>query len=255
MRISVTDRCNLRCRYCMPEEGVCSIPHKEIIRFEEIVEVVRFTIDKGIDKIRLTGGEPLVRKGIVNLVKELALLKGIKDLAMTTNGILLNEFAEPLAQAGLHRINISMDTIDPEKFRYLTRGGDINKVFEGIKAAQKAGLSPLKINCVVEGNSMTKDAEAVFNYCKSNGLEFRYISQMNLSEGIFQVVHGGTGGDCQHCNRLRLTSNGKFKPCLFSDLEYDIRELGIENAFEKALNGKPEKGTKNHNNCFNNIGG
>jgi GTP 3',8-cyclase len=255
MRISVTDRCNLRCRYCMPEEGVCMVEHKDILSFEEIQQVVAVAVPLGIDKIRLTGGEPLVRKDIVELVRMIASVEGVKDIAITTNGVLLGKYAQALAQAGLQRVNISLDTIDPDKFAHITRGGDINKVLEGIEAARIAGLSPIKINCVITKSSDEPDAMAVKQFCKDNGLQVRFISQMNLTTGHFSVVDGGSGGDCAHCNRLRLTPTGKMKPCLFSDLEYDIRKMGIKPAIEAALAGKPEKGTVNLNNCFHNIGG
>lgn len=255
LRISVTDRCNLRCRYCMPEEGVCLLKHGEIMTYEEIREVVSVAVPLGIDKIRLTGGEPLVRKDIVDLVAMIASVSGVKDITMTTNGILLEAFAESLARAGLHRVNVSLDTMDAEKFREMTRGGDIQRVFRGIEAARKAGLSPIKVNCVVNSGPGDPDAIAVARYCMENRLESRFIPQMDLHTGHFGVVHGGSGGDCAHCNRLRLTSNGKMKPCLFSDLEFDIRELGIRKAIEMALQVKPEKGTVNRQNCFHNIGG
>lgn len=255
LRISVTDRCNLRCRYCMPEEGVCMVAHKDILRFEEIREVVAVAVPLGIDKIRLTGGEPLVRKDIVELVRMISQVNGVKDIAITTNGVLLEKFAFPLAEAGLHRVNISLDTVDEKKFAHITRGGDIQKVFRGIEAARRAGLSPLKINCVIKNSSDEADAMAVKQYCQENGLQARFISEMDLSSGHFGIVDGGTGGDCAHCNRLRLTPTGKMKPCLFSDLEYDIRELGIAPAIKAALFAKPEKGTINLSNCFHNIGG
>ena len=165
LRISVTDRCNLRCKYCMPEEGIKWIDHNNIITYEEIVQIVKAGVTYGIDKIRITGGEPLVRKGIANLVQMLAAVDGIKDIALTTNGILLEQYADKLAIAGLHRINISMDTINPERYKELTRGGDVNAVFKGIKAAQLAGLSPIKINCVVRNSSMEADAFAVKEFC------------------------------------------------------------------------------------------
>ena len=255
LRISVTDRCNLRCRYCMPEEGVQFIPHSEILSFEEIKEVIEVSVPLGIDKIRLTGGEPLVRKDIVELVRMIASVPGVKDIAMTTNGLLLGNFAYDLAQAGLHRINISLDTVDPEKFAQLTRGGDIRKVFEGIEAARKAGLSPIKVNCVIKQKSDEPDAIAVKAYCLENGLDARFIRQMDLHTGEFGIVDGGSGGDCSNCNRLRLTSNGMMKPCLFSNMEYSVRKLGIKQAIELALGVKPEKGTVNLHNCFHNIGG
>lgn len=255
LRISVTDRCNLRCRYCMPEDGVCMVEHKDILTYEEIQEVVAVAVPLGMDKMRLTGGEPLVRKDIVELVRMIAEVKGVKDIAITTNGVLLEKFAQPLAEAGLHRVNVSLDTMDPEKFNNITRGGDIRKVFAGIEAARLAGLSPIKINCVIQQSSDEPDALAVKQYCLENGLQARFISQMDLSTGHFGIVEGGTGGDCTNCNRLRLTPTGKMKPCLFSDLEFDIREMGIRQAIEAALFGKPEKGTINLSNCFHNIGG
>ncbi len=255
LRISVTDRCNLRCSYCMPEDGVCMVEHKEILTYEEIQEVVAVAVPLGIDKIRLTGGEPLVRKDIVELVRMIAEVKGVKDIAITTNGVLLEKFAQPLAEAGLHRVNVSLDTMDPEKFRQITRGGDIRKVFAGIEAARIAGLSPIKINCVIKKTSDEPDALAVKQFCMENGLQARFISQMDLSTGHFSIVDGGTGGDCANCNRLRLTPTGKMKPCLFSDLDFDIRQMGIREAIEAALFGKPEKGSINLSNCFHNIGG
>lgn len=127
LRISVTDRCNLRCRYCMPEDGVCLMDHSEILSFEEITEVVRVAVALGIDKFRITGGEPLVRKDILTLVSQIASVEGVKDLSMTTNGIFLEEMAKPLKEAGLKRLNISLDTLDPEKFAHITRGGDLLK--------------------------------------------------------------------------------------------------------------------------------
>ncbi len=149
MRISVTDRCNLRCVYCMPPEGVPWQAHEHILRFEEIETIARAAAELGIVKLRLTGGEPLVRLGIVDLVRMLAQVPGIDDLTMTTNGVLLPRYAEPLAQAGLHRVNISLDTLQAERFRRITRHGEIADVLAGIQAAYGAGLEPVKINVVV----------------------------------------------------------------------------------------------------------
>ena len=150
LRISVTDRCNLRCRYCMPETGIKLVPHENILSFEEIRDFVRVGVGLGIRKVRLTGGEPLVRKGIVQLVEMLAATPGIKDLGMTTNGILLDRYATDLAAAGLHRVNISLDSLDAGNFKYITRVGQLDSVLSGIEAAQEAGLNPVKINCVVK---------------------------------------------------------------------------------------------------------
>ncbi len=255
LRISVTDRCNLRCRYCMPDNDPRMLSHEDILSFEEIRQVVAVAAISGISKIRLTGGEPLVRKDITDLVAMIASVPGVEDLSMTTNATLLDRFADPLKKAGLQRINVSLDTMDTDKFREITRGGALQKVLQGIQAAKSAGLHPIKINCVVKKGAERKDADAVAAYCHQHGLDIRYIQQMDLERGDFAVVEGGSGGDCGSCNRLRLTSDGKIKPCLFSDLGYDIRELGIQAALEKALGNKPEKGSVNQQNLFHNIGG
>ncbi len=255
LRVSVTDRCNLRCTYCMPAEGVKLLSHHDILSFEEIVLVVTEAVSLGITKVRITGGEPLVRKGIISLVGQISAIGGILDFGLTTNGILLPGFASALAGAGLHRINISLDTIDPVKYKAITRGGDILKVFEGIEAAKKAGLDPVKINCVVRNSSDEPDAEAVRNFCRENGLQARFIHEMSLADGCFTIVENGHGGDCPNCNRLRITANGMIRPCLFNDMQFSIRELGIREALEKAVGLKPEKGGVSITGGFHNIGG
>ena len=255
LRISVTDRCNLRCKYCMPEEGVKLLRHDEILSFEEIVEITKKAVNYGITKVRITGGEPLVRKGIINLIEKLAEIKEINDLSLTTNGLLLEEFAAPLYYAGLKRINISLDSVNENKYREITRGGDIKKVFRGIDLAKKVGFSPIKINCVINNETVDNETEAIRDFCSINGLEVRFINQMDLGIGHFTIVDGGTGGNCNICNRLRITANGIIKPCLFNDLEFDIRKLGIEEALIQAVNSKPECGTVNQKNIFYNIGG
>ncbi|MEI7981354.1 MAG: radical SAM protein, partial [Bacteroidota bacterium] len=238
-----------------PEEGVHMLNHGDILTYEEILEVIAVTVQMGITKVRITGGEPLVRKGIVHFVERVAAIEGILDLAMTTNGILLSGFAGDLARAGLHRINISLDTIDPLKYREITRGGDILQVFEGIREAKKAGLLPIKINCVVRQSSGEPDAMNVKDFCLKNGLEVRFIHEMNLANGCFTMVENGHGGDCPNCNRLRLTANGLIRPCLFDASGFSIREYGIRKALELALEMKPERGTVNLNGKFHNIGG
>lgn len=255
LRISVTDRCNLRCTYCMPENGIKQLSHHDILNFDEIVDVVKHGVKLGINKVRLTGGEPLVRKGIVDLVKMIWDVEGIKDLSMTTNAILLDKFADDLKKAGLQRINISLDTIDAEKFKTISRGGNIQEVFNGIEAARKAGLTPIKVNCVIWESSKEKDAQEVAKFCDENDLKVRFIHQMNLSTGEFSVVEGGDGGNCSQCNRLRLTANGELKPCLFSDLSYNVRTLGVEEAYNQAIGNKPKSGTYNKSDDFFNIGG
>ncbi len=255
LRVSVTDRCNFRCTYCMPAEGVTMISHKDILSFDEIFATVKHGVSQGINKVRITGGEPLVRKGIVNLIEMLGNLDGITDLSMTTNGILLPKYAKQLKAAGLMRVNISLDTLDADKFKTITRIGELSDVLKGIEAAKEAGLSPIKLNCVIKKSHNEPDALAVAEFAKKNNLQVRFIHEMNLEKGDFKVVEGGSGGDCKICNRIRLTANGSLKPCLFSDIDYNIRELGIEQAYELALSKKPKTGHKNKTGNFYNIGG
>lgn len=255
LRVSVTDRCNLRCVYCMPAEGVELMHHNDILRFDEITATVKYAVSRGVDKVRITGGEPLVKKGIVDLVGMIAKIDGIKDFGMTTNGIFLEKYACELKNAGLHRVNISLDTLNPEKYKQITRVGDITKVYAGIKAAKDAGLTPIKINCVIKKSVDEPDAVEVAKFCKENDLQIRFINEMNLETGSFSVVKGGTGGNCAVCNRLRLTANGDIMPCLFSDLRFNVRELGIENAFAAALGEKPKNGHVAVKSKFYNIGG
>lgn len=255
LRISVTDRCNLRCVYCMPEEGIELMQHKDILTFDEIVEVVKEGVGKGISKVRLTGGEPLVRKDIVDLVKMISSIEGITDLSMTTNGILLSKFAKALKEAGLQRVNISLDTLSAAHFKKITRGGNIQEVFDGIEAAKTAGLTPVKINCVIFKNSNEEDAPEVATFCRKQGLQIRFIHQMNLQTGEFSVVEGGAGGDCKSCNRLRLTANGDLKPCLFNEMAFPVKSFGAKQAFESAVKEKPRVGTRNLSGKFYGIGG
>ncbi len=239
----------------MPEEGIRLLPHDQILTFDEITGFAREAVAQGITKIRITGGEPLVRKGITILVKMIADIEGIKDLSMTTNGVLLKQFAEELHSAGLQRVNISLDTVDPERFKYITRSGNLIDVLEGIEAAKDAGLQPVKINCVIKESKEEADAVAVRRFCSDNNLEIRYIHQMDLVKGHFSTVIGGIGGACSLCNRLRLTANGKLKPCLFNDIELDVRKLGFAEAIQTAISLKPECGSFNNTGKFYNIGG
>lgn len=255
LRISVTDRCNLRCRYCMPEEGVQLMRHEDILTLEEITGVVKTAVSLGINKIRLTGGEPLVRKGIIDLVAMIAGIPGIVDLSLTTNGVLLKELALSLKMAGLQRVNVSLDTLDREKYREITRGGDLNRTLGGIRAAVEAGLHPVKINCVVFASTMENDAQQVKEFAHREGLQVRFIRQMDLETGAFSLVDGGIGGNCSRCNRLRLTANGMVKPCLFDDQVFPVRSLGAETALLSALHAKPLKGCINTTGRFYNIGG
>jgi len=239
----------------MPEEGIKLIAHDSVLSFEEIFAFTKVAASKGITKVRITGGEPLVRNGVVNLVRMISSIKEIKDLSMTTNGILLEQYADELKAAGLHRVNISLDTIDPEVYKFITRGGNIKDVFAGIEAAKKAGLSPVKINCVIKKNTEEPDALAVKDFCAKNGLIVRFIDEMDIEGGKFSIVHGGDGGNCVKCNRLRLTSDGYLKPCLFSDISINIRQVDYAEAIEKALAEKPARGKNSHSHKFYNIGG
>ena len=255
LRISVTDRCNLRCAYCMPPEGVPLVWRSEILTYEEITEVARAAAAMGITKIRLTGGEPLVRRDLVHLVEMLAAIDGVRDLAMTTNGILLPRHARSLAAAGLNRVNVSLDATSPERFAQITRGGDVRQVLAGIEAAREAGLTPIKLNCVVESDSFEPDAQDVAAFAQASSLESRFIRRMGLGEGAFTVVEGGRGGDCPRCNRLRLTSDGCVRPCLFSNLSFGVRELGAAKALAMAVHGKPQAGSTCTDLAMHTIGG
>ena len=255
LRISVTDRCNFRCVYCMPVEGVPLKSHAEILTFSEIADVVRVGAGMGLKKIRLTGGEPLVRKDLPELVKMIAAVAEIEEIALTTNGVFLSQLAKPLKDAGLDRVNISLDTLDAEKFRKITRGGNLDDVLKGIDAATNTGLLPVKINFVRIPGENEADEKAVREFCAGKNLQLRFIRQMNLKTGEFDAVDGGYGGICEICNRLRLTADGYIVPCLHSGLRFNVREHGIEEAFRKAVEFKPEKGTGTETHEFSNIGG
>jgi cyclic pyranopterin phosphate synthase len=255
LRVSVTDRCNLACRYCVRPDKVSLLPRDEILSFEEIVQVVEQAAMMGMSKIRLTGGEPLVRRDISRLVAAISNIEGVADLAMSTNGVLLEENALELARAGLKRVNVSLDTTDPERFRYLTRGGDVTRVLAGIEAALAAGLDPVKLNCVTGGPCREPDRRSAERYARERGLELRIIAYMDFARGSFSVVQGGSGGDCRRCNRLRLSSDGRIRPCLFSDLSYSVRELGAERALREAVKNKPEAGESCTHDWMHGIGG
>lgn len=255
LRISVTDRCNLRCRYCVPESGRKMLAVKDILSNDEIIHFTGVAAGFGISKVRLTGGEPLLRENIAHLVKNLSKIKGIKEVTLTTNGIRLAQLAKPLADAGLKRVNVSLDSIDPENYKIITRGGNLLAALKGIDAALDAGLTPVKLNCVIKKSSEEPDAAGVKKFGENMGLQVRFIREMNLLNGTFYQVEGGEGGNCAQCNRLRLTANGLLRPCLFNNLSYNIREYGAEQAFMLAIENKPACGTINHVNEFYNIGG
>jgi len=236
----------------MPAEGVEKREHSDILRFEEIIEICRAAVELGITKIRITGGEPLVRKGIVDICRELSAL-GV-ELVLTTNAILLEQFAEPLKNAGVSRVNISLDTLDADKFREITRGGDINAVFRGIDAAKRVGMNPVKINCVLMRG--VNDGE-IDRFMELDGVQVRFIELMPIGEGKanwkeqfftldpekYEVISPISHKFCGSCNRLRLTADGKLKPCLHSRDEYSVRGLhgdALKNALKSAIRAKPQ---------------
>lgn len=184
LRISVTDYCNFRCVYCMPKEGVAPREHHEMMRFEEIVEVVRVAAENGISKIRLTGGEPLVRHGIVDLVRMIRQISGINEITITTNGYLLAKLAEPLKEAGLTRVNVSLDTLKPDLFKKITRRGDLETVWRGIEAAEKFGLLPLKINMVMMAGVNDNEIPDFMKLTMENPWHVRFIELMPIQNQV-----------------------------------------------------------------------
>lgn len=303
LRISLTDRCNLRCIYCMPEHGVKSIPHESILTLEEVHKAIECASQLGIKHIRFTGGEPTVRKGLLGLIERTAQTPGIESVALTTNAILLPNTATDLKAAGLSRVNISLDTLDAEQYRFITRRGNLNDALKGVEAALSSGLSPVKLNTVVV-RSLNQDLLSFARLTVDAPLHVRFIEYMPIGSGedcggcgwglddvvpakeIIETINmqaqsiglgslqpttatpdgwgpaqyyrlpdaQGTVGVisaisnhfCASCNRLRLTADGKIKPCLFSDTEYDIRSAlrkgnkeEVLSVFEAALSHKP----------------
>jgi len=296
LRISVTDRCNLRCLYCVPDRKGPYLPHREILRYEEILRVATFAVREGITKIRITGGEPLVRREVVDLISRLHRIPGLVEISLTTNGILLKEFARPLYAAGVRRINISLDTLDPERFRRITRQGEIEDVFAGIAAAEAEGFQPIKLNMVVMKGVNDDEIPAFVRLARERPYHVRFIEFMptgvrpdpqqhflpakqileriRVHTEITPVAHhsyegpavryrieGGRGGVgiispvsnhfCDSCNRLRLTSDGRLRSCLFSNREIHLKpslrngrseeavDRQLKILFQQALHAKP----------------
>lgn len=183
LRVSLTDRCNLRCIYCMPEEGVYKKSHEEVLRFEEILKIVNAAALLGVKKIRYTGGEPLILKGIEELIEKTSKVPGIKDIAITTNGILLEDLADKLKASGLNRVNISLDTLKEDKFKQITRGGDINKVLRAIQKCISIGLTPVKINTVLIKGINDDEISDFINLTRELPVEIRFIELMPIGQG------------------------------------------------------------------------
>ena len=258
LRISITDRCNYRCVYCLPEGGAALKPYAEILRYEEIERIARIAVALGISRIRLTGGEPLVRKNITRLVKKLAAIPGLAELSMSSNGSLLTpRLAGELKRAGLHRINISLDTLDRDRFAGLTRGGNIDAVLSGISAAKAAGLEPVKINMVLMDTTTVKEIETMELFCREQGLRLQTIKHFVLAD--HKDPQGAINADrppkCVSCNRLRLTADGYLKPCLFSSHEIKIDCHNISGSIQIAVLAKPENGLMCENRSMRQIGG
>jgi len=272
LRISVTDRCNIRCFYCMPEDNVQYMKRAEILSFEEIERFVRVAVSLGVTKLRITGGEPLVRKDLEVLIRKLSAIPGIRDLALTTNGVLLAKQAQILYDAGLRRLNVHLDTLDRDRFLRITRRDDLAKVLDGLDVAQRVGFGPIKINAVAVKNLVEPDIVPLVRFGRERGFEVRFIEFMPLdSQGIwsrkdvlsademiemlsreiaplvevpdrdprapateYRFADGiGTVGFiasitrpfCLNCNRIRLTSDGKLRYCLFAIEETDVKGL------------------------------
>ncbi len=208
LRISVTDRCNLRCIYCMPEEGVESMDRASILRGHEIVAIARIAAECGVKHIRLTGGEPLVRKGIVADVREIAAIPGIEDVSLTTNGVLLPKYAKALKEAGLSRVNISLDTLDPDKFKFVTRCGTLQSTLDGIEAAFEAGLEPVKVNAVAV-RSLDQDFLGFAKMTIDRPLHMRFIEYMPVGESSGVDGTGWGKQDVISCEEMRQIINEK----------------------------------------------
>jgi len=241
LRISVTDRCNLRCIYCMPEKGIHLMNHNEILRYEEIEAVVKESAALGINKIRLTGGEPLTRKNIENLIEKISNINEIDHLSLTTNGTLLADKAETLKKAGLNSINISLDTLDSERYEKITRGGNIKDVLEGIESAIDNNFL-IKLNMVVLKDLNRDEIENMKKFCNVRNIKLQLINHFNLNAQKQDSYKFDRPPKCSSCNRIRLLSNGVLKPCLHSDMEYEINFENIIDSLKQTILAKPEKG-------------
>ena len=282
LRISVTDRCNIRCFYCMPEEGGQYMDRRDILSYEEIERFVRAASPLGINKIRITGGEPLVRRDLAKLIEKLVAIPGIRDIALTTNAVLLVQQARELWSAGLRRLNIHLDTLDRDRFRQITRRDDLPRVLKGIDAAVAAGFEKIKLNIVAVKGLVEPDIVPMARFCRERGFEPRFIEFMPLDSqslwdrnkvlfaddmigmiareiGPLEAVpdsdprapateyeYADGGGRlgfiasvskpfCLNCNRIRLTSDGKLRYCLFAIEETDVRHLLRSNGTDEEI--------------------
>ena len=254
MRISITDKCNLRCTYCMPEGEVPRRRHSDFLSFEEIVRIVRVAVSLGIRKVRLTGGEPLVKRGIIDLVGMLKAIEGLEQLAMTTNGVLLADMAAGLRKAGLDSLNISVDTLDPVRYRAITRCGTLAKALAGIEAARNEGF-PIKINTVVGDATTDEEIARLAAFCEERGFRHQLINHYALSRDKLDSYRFERPPKCGGCNRIRLLSDGRLKPCLHSDHEVPVDLTDIEGSIRRTILLKPERGGVCSNRSMIEIGG
>lgn len=283
LRISVTDKCNLRCRYCMPADGVCKKAHADMLTEEEFITAVEAAAAIGITKVRITGGEPLVKKNIVSICRRTAAVEGIREVCLTTNGILLPELAKPLKEAGVRRLNLSLDTLDDEKYAYITRIGRLEDFRAGLDAAMGAGFEKIKINAVLIGGFNEDEIVPLAELTRQFPVDVRFIEMMPMYDsGDFDgsafipctkvletlpeavpVEHDGgvaklyrlpgakgniglispvSAHFCGECNRIRMTADGKVKPCLHAAEEYSIKGLdfeGMKQVLQNAIRNKP----------------
>lgn len=286
LRLSVTDLCNCRCVYCMGENGVPRLPHSAILSFEEIEEIVRAAVSLGVTKVRLTGGEPLVRRGIDELVRRLRGIEGVEELAMTTNGARLAEYAARLKSAGLDRLNVSLDTLDPEKFRRITRIGELRNTLDGLDAARRAGFERIKLNTVLMGGVNDDEIAEIAALAKDGAFDVRFIELMPIgectdwdrrrflpaervleylpkgervpSDGVAELWRPagfrGTVGlirplshrFCADCDRIRVTADGCLKPCLHSAREIPLRGKHGEALVRTIAEGMQTKPREHH---------
>lgn len=242
LRISVTDRCNLRCVYCMPAEGVKLLRHEDILSFENITRIAAVAARLGFAKIRLTGGEPLARKGLPELVTMLRAIPELRTLAMTTNGTMLAPLAAELRTRGLDSVNVSLDTLDSERYAMLTRGGRLEEALAGIDAALAAGL-PVKLNVVAMEESTEEEFEALRSYARRVGADFQFIARYSLRDEKMDDTIYDRPPRCGDCDRLRLLANGILRPCLHSSLGVPVDLEDIEGSIRKAAGLKPARGS------------
>lgn len=236
LRISITDLCNLRCRYCMTDKGVIKKEFEEILTLEEIEKITKEFVKLGINKIRITGGEPLVRKGILKLIREIGSLKEVKDFAMTTNGTMLKKYAKELKNAGLNRVNISLDTLNPKKYSHITRGGDIKNVLEGIEEAKKVGLTPIKLNVVLIKGFNEDEIEDFVNLTRDENIDVRFIELMPI------------GQVCQWSLNRYLSNNTVLEKCSYLE-RIESADKSSPAVYHKLRNGKGRVGLINPISC------